>query len=144
MEKINFVNKPNTDTPINDKNLNKMQDNIETAINEVNDNAEEINKNTNNNINKCKTITFNNEWRNAFKSYGNNLTVELPIFNPNNVKPTINLTAEIFFESSWKTISSVKVSAYNTNQVLLQLVNSLSLVDGDCYLVRMSGTITTT
>lgn len=29
MEKINFVNKPNTDTPVNDKNLNKMQDNIE-------------------------------------------------------------------------------------------------------------------
>lgn len=34
MKKINFVNKPNTDTPINDKNLNKMQDNIENAIEE--------------------------------------------------------------------------------------------------------------
>lgn len=32
MEKINFVNKPNTDTPINDTNLNKMQDYIEEAI----------------------------------------------------------------------------------------------------------------
>lgn len=35
MKKINFVNKPNTTTPINDTNLNKMQDNIEEAINEI-------------------------------------------------------------------------------------------------------------
>lgn len=35
MKKINFVNKPNTDTPVNDKNLNKMQNNIEEAINEI-------------------------------------------------------------------------------------------------------------
>lgn len=143
MDKINFVNKPNTDTPINDKNLNKMQDNIETAINEVNDNAVEINENTNNNINKCKTITFNNEWRNAFKSRGNNLTVELPIFNPNNESPTINLTATVWVDG-WQTISSIKITAYNTNQVILQLVNNLSLVDGDCYLVKLSGTIITT
>lgn len=35
MDKINFVNKPNTDTPINDKNLNKMQVNIEKEFDGV-------------------------------------------------------------------------------------------------------------
>ena len=35
MEKINFVNKPNTTTPINDKNLNKMQENIEVVVNNI-------------------------------------------------------------------------------------------------------------
>lgn len=128
MEKIEFKDLPSTDTPINAENLNKIQTNIEIAIN---------------NINKCKTITFNNEWRNAFKSQGNNLTVELPIFNPNNESPTINLTATVWVDG-WQTISSVKITAYNTNQVILQLVNNLSLVDGDCYLVRLSGTIITT
>lgn len=32
MDKINFENKPSTKTPINATNLNKMQDNIEKAI----------------------------------------------------------------------------------------------------------------
>lgn len=148
MKKINFVNKPDTSTPVNASNLNEMQDNIETAIEEAitesGENTEEINKNTTDYVNKCKTITLNNEWRNAFKSYGNNLAVEMPLFNPNNVKPTANLTATIFFNGSWQSISNVTVSAYNTNQVLLQLVNNLSLVDGSCYLVRLNGTITTT
>ena len=35
MEKINFVNKPNTTTPINDKNLNKMQENIEKEFSKL-------------------------------------------------------------------------------------------------------------
>lgn len=33
MQKINFQNLPSTDTPINDTNLNLLQDNVETAIN---------------------------------------------------------------------------------------------------------------
>lgn len=32
MERINFENLPNTSTPINKNNLNKMQDNIETKF----------------------------------------------------------------------------------------------------------------
>lgn len=35
MKKINFVNKPNTDTPINATNLNKMQDYIEESFEAV-------------------------------------------------------------------------------------------------------------
>ena len=34
MEKINFENKPSTNTPINATNLNTLQNNIENAINE--------------------------------------------------------------------------------------------------------------
>lgn len=35
MELIEFKDLPNTDTPINAENLNKMQENIESAINEI-------------------------------------------------------------------------------------------------------------
>ena len=41
MEKINFENKPSTNTPINATNLNSLQDNVEIAISE---NTELINK----------------------------------------------------------------------------------------------------
>lgn len=34
MKKIQFKNKPNTDTPINDDNLNLLQENVEEAIEE--------------------------------------------------------------------------------------------------------------
>lgn len=35
MEKINFVNLPSTNTPMNAENLNQMQDNVENAINGI-------------------------------------------------------------------------------------------------------------
>ena len=35
MDKINFQNLPNTTTPVNAYNLNKIQENAENAINEV-------------------------------------------------------------------------------------------------------------
>ena len=35
MEKINFNDLPNTDTPINSSNLNQLQTNVESAINEI-------------------------------------------------------------------------------------------------------------
>ena len=35
MQKINFENKPSTNSPINANNLNLLQDNVEDAINEV-------------------------------------------------------------------------------------------------------------
>lgn len=35
MEKINFENKPSTNSPINATNLNLLQDNVENAINEI-------------------------------------------------------------------------------------------------------------
>ncbi len=35
MQKINFKNKPSTDTPVNATNLNLMQDYIEAAINSI-------------------------------------------------------------------------------------------------------------
>lgn len=38
MEKINFVNKPNTDTPINADNLNLLQDNVEESIDSLENN----------------------------------------------------------------------------------------------------------
>lgn len=38
MEKINFENKPNTNTPINATNLNTLQGNVENAIDEVQEN----------------------------------------------------------------------------------------------------------
>lgn len=37
MDKINFQNLPGTETPINADNLNKLQDNVESAINEIDD-----------------------------------------------------------------------------------------------------------
>lgn len=40
MEKINFENKPSTDSPINATNLNTMQDNVENGINDVQANLE--------------------------------------------------------------------------------------------------------
>lgn len=36
MDKINFQNLPSTETPINADNLNKLQDNVENAINVLN------------------------------------------------------------------------------------------------------------
>ena len=42
LEKIAFEDLPSTNTPINAKNLNKVQDNVETALNNVTLNAEEI------------------------------------------------------------------------------------------------------
>lgn len=41
MEKINFENKPSTDSPINADNLNLLQDNVEDAINNINFNISE-------------------------------------------------------------------------------------------------------
>ncbi len=38
MQKINFENKPSTNSPINADNLNLLQDNVEDAIDEVNSN----------------------------------------------------------------------------------------------------------
>ena len=37
MQKINFENKPSTNSPINGTNLNLLQDNVEDAIDEVSD-----------------------------------------------------------------------------------------------------------
>ena len=37
MQKINFENKPSTNSPINADNLNLLQDNVEDAIDEVSD-----------------------------------------------------------------------------------------------------------
>ena len=41
MQKINFENKPSTNSPINADNLNLLQDNVEDAINNINFNISE-------------------------------------------------------------------------------------------------------
>ena len=70
MEKINFVNKPNTTTPINDKNLNKMQDNIESAIEETNENVDTINSDLSEFNNYSENETFTGKhWTNGKKVY---------------------------------------------------------------------------
>ena len=51
MEKINFENKPSTNTPINATNLNQLQTNVENAITEntnaITENTNAITENTN-------------------------------------------------------------------------------------------------
>lgn len=42
MEKINFEDLPSTDTPIDSKNLNLLQTNVENAINEISEKSEWI------------------------------------------------------------------------------------------------------
>ena len=62
MQKINFENKPSTNSPINADNLNLLQDNVENTINEVDNKLPSIvafNKITGLNLNAGNTYQLN-------------------------------------------------------------------------------------
>lgn len=89
-----------------------------------------------------KRVTFNNEWRNAFKPSAGNLTTVIPINNPTRTAPTINITAEIY-SYGWKTCTC-SIEYYTETEICIRLVepSDVSLTDGNVYLVRFSGSIT--
>lgn len=162
MEKINFVN---LSTPaLNATNLNKLQDNVEDAIDELeatqDDKIEELETTQNNKVKTqktssdtdvyccnyvnelCNTITFNNEWRTAFLPSGGGLMLNIPIFNPSNESPTVNITsAQLYDGTNWNNLGSASLSAYNTAECIIRIQHSLSITEGRVYLVRLKGSI---
>lgn len=89
-----------------------------------------------------KTVTFNNEWRNAYKPPAGNLSTVIPINNPTRTAPTINITAEIY-SYGWKTCTC-SIQYYTETEICIELAapSDVSLTDGNVYLVRFSGSIT--
>ena len=130
MKKINFVNKPNTDTPINDTNLNKMQDNIEAELNNIIQS-----------INKSKTITFNGEWIYAVNPNGGNTRIRIPIFNPTGTSPTLtNFSGHFFDGGGWKDITDINVSTSKTTFTEISFTTDETTIH-KAVLVRLYGTV---
>ena len=90
-----------------------------------------------------KTVTFNNEWRNAFKPPAGNLITVVPINNPTRTAPTFsNLTAEVYV-GGWKTCT-YSIGYYTETEIGIRLTppSGTSLTDGNVYLARLSGSVT--
>ena len=90
-----------------------------------------------------KTVTFNNEWRNAYKAAAGNLTTTVPINNSTRTAPTFsNLTGEVYI-NGWKECT-LSIGYYTETEINIRLVppTGTSLTDGNVYLIRFSGSIT--
>ena len=90
-----------------------------------------------------KTVTLNNEWRNAFKPTAGNLTTVIPIKNPTRTAPTLNITSAEVYIGGW-TSCTVAIQGVTETQVDVRLTppSGTSLTDGNVYLCRLVGSIT--
>lgn len=90
-----------------------------------------------------KTVTFNNEWRNAFKPPAGNLTTVIPINNPTRTAPTLNITSAEVYVGGWKSCT-VAIQGITETQIDIRFTppSGTSLTDGNVYLCRLIGYIT--
>lgn len=92
-----------------------------------------------------KTVTFNNEWRNAYKPAAGNLTATVPINNPTRTAPTFsnNFSVEVYVVGGWKTCAYA-IGYYTETEINVRIIppSGASTTDGNVYLVRFSGSIT--
>lgn len=91
-----------------------------------------------------KTVTFNNEWRNAYKAAAGNLTTTVPINNSTRTAPTFsnNFSVEIYI-NGWKTCT-YEIGYFTETEINIRIIppSGTSLTDGNVYLIRFSGNIT--
>lgn len=98
-------------------------------------------------IANAKISTFSTTWIAGCRVRGGDILVTIPIFNPGNTVPTLNLTTcEVYDESgSWKTgaLVGTGIQGYGTTYMILRInTTGLTVTNGQVYLVRLTGTIT--
>ena len=131
---IEFKDLPDTSTPITADNLNNN-------FNELNEKIE-----------TCKTVTFNNEWLIGNVVHGGNILILIPIYNPNNVRPVLSLTSSQIFtqDSVWVNVPVVSlgllspgVQSFGKTYAILRFDDSgVATTKGQCYIMRLTGTLT--
>ena len=94
---------------------------------------------------KTKTTTFNEQWLVAQTAGGGGTRIMIPISNPNNNEPILDIeSAEMYSTSQgWKKVSSVSLAGFSETFCMLQLTAPFSITAGYNYLVRLNGTIKT-
>ena len=94
---------------------------------------------------KTKTTTFNGQWLVAQTAGGGGTRIMIPISNPNNNEPILDIeSAEMYSTSQgWKKVSSVSLAGFSETFCMLQLTAPFSITAGYNYLVRLNGTIKT-
>ena len=129
MQKIDFKNYPNTDSPINGTNLNTLQNNVEEAIDEVNKKL-------------ITEISFSDSlWFYGVQVGGDSFQVIIPVYTAMK-RPTVNLNASVYSTSlGWKSLNYTMCRVFSTFIVLCFSAET-ELEQGKAYLTRMSGTIT--
>lgn len=119
---IKFKDLPNTETPVTAENLNANFDELNSGLT------------------ACKTISFNGGWIEGNKIYGAGIVITIPIYNPNKIEPTVNLTtAQVFHEGQWKDITYSTRQAHETFVTVVFADDYITV--GDSCLVRLTGTI---
>lgn len=128
---------------IYDDKLRKCKTEITTA--ESFDSNKWENVNITSEISKTKTTTFNGQWLVAQTAGGGGTRIMIPISNPNNNEPILDIeSAEMYSTSQgWKKVSSVSLAGFSETFCMLQLTAPFSITAGYNYLVRLSGTIKT-
>ena len=89
------------------------------------------------------TLTLNNEWIMGYKASGDNFCVIIPFNNAYKRAVYVSITSAEVYESGWKSLDYVGVTAMQTFVKLSFSTSTASLTNGNVYLVRITGTINT-
>lgn len=107
--------------------INDVESNLDTKINTL-----------------AKSVTFNNEWRIAYKPSAGNFVTTIPINNPEkkSVSFSTGFTVEIYM-NGWQTCT-FNTAYYLETELCIRIIlpSGITLTDGNVYLIRMKGTVT--